>query len=229
MKLRSAVIVTLLWAFSPASWSGDIVKTGGDSLVCNPVSVSLKYPAFQMYVLDYVLAFPDDPAELAQVPDLKASFDRIENLLAKNSPDKVQSFRDFRASIGTDGPASTPSRNWNPSDNPLPEVPDGYPNLVPSFCSAPPEFFRSYWQTVIRMRDPDKPGIVTYQYDSQLMKNYFHSPLQRQASILLVHEWLWDFYEGQPMAAVLIRTANAYLHSKVADRASPAEFNRNVF
>ncbi|MGE0633943.1 MAG: hypothetical protein AB7O96_16130 [Pseudobdellovibrionaceae bacterium] len=68
-----------------------------------------------------------------------------------------------------------------------------------------------------------------YEYDPRFVNGYLKDENPTQASVLLIHEWLWDFYEDDRFGAPKIRDANAFLHSADAEMATPKEFQNRAF
>jgi hypothetical protein len=71
---------------------------------------------------------------------------------------------------------------------------------------------------------------IAYDFEETIMQEFFENN-PTQASYMLVHEWLWDFYESQPDGSPRIRSANGFLHSRASEFSvnRGAEFKRRVF
>jgi hypothetical protein len=218
--------------FSVRGWAGNVIH-GGDSVYCDATGgANSKFQVDGFYVLDYVVNFPESLDELEPVGSLKDSLDRIEALLRKNAPDSLSSFQDFRRSLTLSNPTPDDIRRWYPSQNPLRYIHDQFVNHLPSNCryasqqSGDNLLSGVFLQTVIRSVSP--PYII-YQYDPAIVDDYLARPNALQASVLFIHEWLWDYYDKSSYGAPRIRHANAFLHSKRAERSAGNDFIQNVF
>lgn len=224
------IFLLAILAASPLVSAGVLIGNGGDSLYCIKVEGSAKFPQDGFYVLDYVVRFPEDGAGIVPVAGLNASLDRIENLIRAKAPEALSSFLSFRATVSPVPFLQTSDRKWTPVDKGLENIRDEYAKRFPRNCSfkhpGKNEVYGVYQQTVVRKRSDSRK--VVYKYDRQIMNDYLSRADAMQASIILVHEWLWDYYEGATRGAAKIRGANLFLHSKLAEDASPAEFAKAV-
>lgn len=213
--MRSLLVVFWLLNSFVAN-AGVFVENGGDSINCS--SDGGKYVYDGMYVLDYSLEFPSDTTKIYRSDTVGGYLDHIEKLLTKNTPELLPSFQDFRRSIPTAATLTTGSnfgsRTWLPTEQPLRDIQDEKVRFLSSNCREGSKGI--FIQTVVRKRSND---LVMYSYDLQVMGEYImFDPLQ--ASIILIHEWLWDFFDS----AIPLRRLNAFLHSKEADFVSKTKF-----
>jgi hypothetical protein len=222
--------LVLTAALTFASPSGVIVGNGGDSIFCLKKAGSAKFPVSGLYVLDYATDFPANLEGVVQNRSVKESLDRIEGLLKAKAPQALSSFLSFRLALDGIPSKLETGRLWLPAGGkPLKNLKDEYARILPPNCRFQKmnrSLYGLYQQTVVRTHRGRK---IVYHYDEEIIADYLARPDQIQASILFVHEWLWDFYEGDRMGAPKIRKANHFLHSEAADRASPEEFQSRVF
>jgi hypothetical protein len=182
--------------------------------------------------LDYAMSLPQD---YAVAGSLRESVNRIRQLLVRSSPQVLASFDDFFASVNLDANTWTkegyfrnsPTRKWIGSSA-LPHLSDVIPNFIPKNCLIDFDYQRGLqsglWKQIVIRHSDQK--ICRYIYDRRLIAELFRDP--NQSSMLLIHEWLRDFYRD-PGSSFKIRNANAFLHSKEAEAVSPETFNKRVF
>lgn len=220
--MKVILLLTLI-IISNYSRAGVIVGNGGDSLYCEFAPEDKRFPKSGFYVLDYALNFPANLAGIAEVESLNQSLDRIERLLKANSPQILDSFLQYRASLHEASTLFDIERVWKAKTNPLQDVKDEVARALPANCRfrEDTKFRGLFHQTVVRERTQNK---VIYIYDPDILNIYLREENPMQASTLFVHEWLWDFYENDIAGARKIRSANAFLHSNYADSANPQEF-----
>jgi hypothetical protein len=213
--------------------SGDSVSNGGNAVLClqNPPKYGLEAG---FYALDYVMT--PRLQTLSPVLSLPQSITRIRQLLSRNAPESLNSFNDFFSSVNLNPISESDESSFKPFINTenrkwqeyasLPVVDDAVLNRLPRDCHNPAWPNLDYMkQTVVRSHKGNK---FAYDYERQIMLSFFaNQPMQ--ASFILIHEWLWDFYEGKDRASAKIRKANAFLHSLAAEHVPANEFKNRLF
>lgn len=230
--MRTSFFITIFVTLITGShaFSGVLVGNGGDSIYCQKTGDVGKFRYSGFYVLDYALSFPNDPSVLVKISSLQGSLDRIEKLLRSHAPEAVASFLSFRAAFKPEPFVETDERAWIASQRPLINIRDEWARQFPLNCrfhKRNKAFYGIHQQTVVRRRASN--GRVSYQYDAAIVGDYLTQSDPTQASVLFIHEWLWDFYEGDRFGAPKIRSANLFLHTLDAEKASTAEFVTKVF
>lgn len=223
-------IVVFVFFGASQSFAGVLVGNGGDSIFCQKTGESGRFKHSGFYVLDYAVNFPDDLSKLAKVESLTQSLNRIEKLVRSRAPEALPSFLSFRAAWMPRPFVETDERIWNPAQRRLTDIKDEWARQLPWNCrfnKSKEKLYGIYQQTVVRRRLAS--GKVSYQYDSAIVGDYLSQVDPTQASVLFIHEWLWDFYEGDRVGAPRIRNANLFLHSQEAEKASAGEFIQKVF
>jgi hypothetical protein len=227
--LNLVATVTILAPVAPFARAGVLVGNGGDSVQCIAVPENRKFPITGLYVLDYVVNFPYDLRGIVQIQSLSQSLDRIENLIRLKAPFALESFLNYRASLLPTPFTNTVDRIWFGEMHPLVNVQDEFARFLPPNCRMRGQgqtYKGIYQQTVIRVHGP---RAIRYRYDNRIMQDYLSRADAMQASVLLVHEWLWDFYDQMELGSPRIRNANYFLHSASADSATAEGFVRSVF
>jgi hypothetical protein len=203
--LLGSLLASLLWGID--------VGNGGDVLRCT------SHPVLRgLYVLDY-LVHPDGAGvggELVAVRSWPESRQRLAGIL-RRLPHLGHSFARFAELVLSDDPRY--ERLWIPSRTALRDLPtEELRNLPPAGCYQERDGHISFLQAVVR--EASGPA-VRYYYDQSLLAELetaatTHPERALQYSMLLVHEWLWDFFaRGQSEE---LRLVNRFLHSAAADR-----------
>jgi hypothetical protein len=185
---------------------GTEVRTGGDTVFCEPVMDS---ELGGYYAFEYLLHRGSDLA-LIPVASVDASLDRMIQILEQKIPPLALSLRDFKKSLFSQDPAK--KRVWwpvhklaelgihltNHSSLALlgaSEFDPGdllhYPSAKNCYAGSVNEASLQSFQTIIRREDIIN-GKITYLYNEPILKRM----ADLQLSILLIHEWLWDFYSA---------------------------------
>jgi hypothetical protein len=184
---------------------GRVTGNGGDRIVCNG----------QVVMLDFALMPSADKEQLVTVIDTTASLERIQALLAKHSALLSEQFALYRSLI------SNQTRRWEPyiwemSTLSLINVPDeALTRSLAKDCDP-----NSLTQIVVRTEN--ELGDVRFEVDSESAAGVLADPLQ--ASLLYVHEWLWDFVGD----AAQVRRINAFLHGKTASEIDTEQFLKSL-
>jgi hypothetical protein len=196
----------MLAALGSLSFAGGrVTGNGGDSVVCGG----------QRFLLDYALMPKADKAQLLGVAFLESSMLRIHSLLSKHSTflaEQFLVFKDLRANQTEPWQAYF----WEFGELDLVNVPDEALSRVLSKDCDP----LTMAQLVVRSESDS--GDVRFEVNSLHAEAVLADPLQ--ASLLYVHEWLWDLVGD----AAQVRRLNAFLHSSVAADADTAQFLRTL-
>ncbi len=184
---------------------GGEVGNGGDVIRCSSL------PGGEpegLYFLDYLLARPLDPPQ--GLVDENDSIDRIVDLLRQRNPDLAGSLFEFKDWIGQSSLLAP--YVWSPVHYGLIDIKDeSVVELLPPTCSA------QWQQAVVRSKIGNK---TQFKYDIDVFSELQDSALQ--FSMLLVHEWLWQFADN----AQQVRLANQFLHSSSTENLSAYQLNR---
>jgi len=209
IKFSKAIVILIVASLLPTAVApaGDMVGNGGKIVICDePQPTQLgEQPEAGIYSLDYVQM--RDAVAFHQPASLNDSFDRIEELIVK-IPDMHKSFKEYRRLIRNDS-AFNGNRVWKLSSLKLVEVKDAMTlRELPGNC-VHQQIGDEYgaFQIIIRRKAGD---IVFYEAFKPLLDKIDRDPLQ--ASLLYVHEWLWDYATD----AYQSRQANVLLHSTEA-------------
>ncbi|MBK7891421.1 MAG: hypothetical protein IPJ84_11405 [Bdellovibrionales bacterium] len=197
--------LTILIVTHAQAYIGGEVGNGGDVIRCSSLPNG---EAEGLYFLDYLLARPLDPPQ--GLLDENDSIDRIVGLLRSRNPDLAGSLLEFKDWIGQSsllGPYV-----WSPVHYGLVDIKDeNVVELLPPTCGA------QWQQAVVRSKIGSK---IQFKYDIDVFSDLQDSALQ--FSMLLVHEWLWQFADN----AQQVRLANQFLHSRSTANLSAYQLNR---
>ncbi|MBL7689151.1 MAG: hypothetical protein JNJ49_14040 [Bdellovibrionaceae bacterium] len=201
------VLFTSLIIFNGAytqAFIGGEVGNGGDVIRCSSLPSG---ESEGLYFLDYLLARPLDPPQ--GLLDENDSIDRIVGFLRSRNPDLAGSLLEFKSWIGQSsllGPYV-----WSPVHYGLVDIKDeNVVELLPPTCGA------QWQQAVVRSKIGSK---IQFKYDIDVFSELQDSALQ--FSMLLVHEWLWQFADN----AQQVRLANQFLHSLSTANLSAYQLN----
>lgn len=224
--LRSGLIALMtMTAFAATASAGGEIGNGGDSVFCR---ADTKSPFSGYYSLDFLLTLKSDSADVIGVKSWSQSRARLETLLAKKFPDLAVSFADFAARIPQED--TIPSQDqyihrriWDEAPYGLVDISDERMiRKLPENCYQLVSAAQiQLIQTVIRRKKSD---VTIYDYDPDIMLKELKEKAPLQFSYLMVHEWLWDLTDDVDV----IRRANRFLHSKIADQLPPDQFLQSV-
>jgi hypothetical protein len=194
----------MLAALGSLSFAGGrVTGNGGDSVVCGGARV----------LLDYALMPKADKTQLLQVASLESSMLRIHGLLAKHSAFLAEQFKVFKG-LSTNQSEPWQAYFWEFGELDLVNVPDEALSRILSKDCDP----LTLAQLVVRSESDT--GDVRFEVNSLHAETVLANPLQ--ASLLYVHEWLWDLVGN----AAQVRRLNSFLHSSVAAETDTAQFLR---
>lgn len=201
---------------------GTDVGNGGDLIQCHPAPPRF-FSAFAdgWYILDY--------AELDQTKSVFSKLDlsleeylsMVRRTLMRAAPELLNSFDDYLKSVPF-SPSFSPStqdssnveRMWV-SQNKNEEINDEDPTYIPRNCRLDGGKAIKFHQVVVRKESfssAEQKLKVIYYYDPTLVDKLKSKNLQ--ASMLIVHEWLWDYFDDDQSKR--LRIANRLLHNQSA-------------
>ena len=219
---------------------GGTVENGGNSAYCDPWQLFGRGQHVYLppnngpavYMLDYAHAIAEG-AELADFDWMPrggwpAERDRLERTLDGASPVLAEGFREFAVSTEQIHPsAAVPEarRRWIPYSEP--DIVELIPGYAPPSCQAllyetqnlhlggAAIGFHGYNRAVTRR---ERNGSIRYVFQPELL-SYMESTAPLQYSMLLTHEWLWDFTRSGRVNFA----ANVFLHSRELRHLRPEE------
>ncbi len=202
-------LISLVILAAPASHVhafGGEVGNGGDVISCAQTGVVKK----QLYALDYLLASPSKP--LATFDVLNRVFETVRVRHPSLSTNLYRFIEELKSQ------KLTGTNVWSPVHFGLSDIEDEMiVEKLPPTCGVGPAATKQWQQAVVQSQVGSKRY---YKYDADLLTELEAAPLQY--SMLLVHEWLWQFADN----ALQVRLANQFLHEQGTSQLSAFEFTK---
>jgi hypothetical protein len=220
-SLLPAGVMLLAWVAQPALGQFE-VGNGGDAVRCAAApSGSPSYGYEGLFSLDFLATGGDGDAEgaapLATATSWTESAARITSVLEEKLPELAPGFKRFVANYGNKDPQRP--YVWEAAPFGLIELKDErLAALLPENCrsGAEPKLI----QAAIRQR-PSFTGsqsFILFKFDPKLLSQ-LDQTAPVQLSMILVHEWLWDFSANVDRN----RRVNRLLHSRELEDLPRAE------
>lgn len=195
--------------------AGDFVGNGGDVVLCSaPQGAAIDdSPDSGLYALDYLLV--SRPDDLYQPKSLEDALDHVEEALA-GAPVLLKSFRSYRNLIGNSS-LTKGIRIWEINNRRPRELDDeDLTRELPENCRAKKNtdavkqdgLHLGIYQAIIRRTEGRYIYYEAYKPILDKLEDPNADPLQ--ASMLYVHEWLWDYAKN----AYQLRKLNMLLHQQ---------------
>lgn len=208
---------------------GTDIGNGGDLMQCyrNLPKFPFDYDN-GWYLLDYAEMDNAKVVFLSSI-SLSEQIKKVHELLQQAAPELVDSFEQyirtvpFLDSIDITENVGATKRIWTGVDQ-NEVLNDEDPAFIPNNCKNPKDKNILFHQVVVRNKFSDSNGNITkitYSYDPALLAKLENKPLQ--LSMLIVHEWLWDYFDADQSKR--LRIANRILHS---DLKMPIAFVRRA-
>lgn len=219
---KSIVLFTLMNVFAgQLALANKEAGNGGDVLKCLKSEQS-KFEG--LLSLDYLVTYNpmNQNADIVNLKSWKESAARIQGLLTRFAPKKAESWREF-VELAENFSDYSKRRIWVAGPTALIRLEDeNLVRVIPQNCRVDKAGLPTgILQTVIRQQN-GKGGQVRYQIDSEMLSELRSEPTQ--FSFLMVHEWLWDFFDD----ASKIREVNRFLHSDW-EKLSPRQIQDSLF
>jgi hypothetical protein len=223
MKQFAWVILTGL-SFSQPLWAGHATGNGGNIVYCS----GSQFSPDGYKILDYAIELKNgaSPSDYRNPSNWAESATQIESVLATIDESAATSFQSFIASAPNDNSSlqvtHTSDREWLPDlDEAYVPLGSQYTTQVPASCLHDPHFPTlngiQTFRVVTRIQSENE-AVTTYFYDRQAVQDLLNSSAL-QYSLLMVHEWLWDYTSDSE----LNRRMNSALHQKTLSPSQKTE------